>query len=143
MAKVYFAGFVPAEEGGYYISIPDVPNAFTEADTLEDGMKMATDVLSTMLRDFVKNGRPTPEPSPLPEVQEMLAQELEKLDFKAAGEILYQLIQAPSLEMVPVKISISFPRAVLSKIDAKAKAYGFTRSGFLAHAAQAYLREKC
>ena len=67
MAKVYFAGFVPAEEGGYYISIPDVPNAFTEADTLEDGMKMATDVLSTMLRDFVKNGRPTPEPSPTPE----------------------------------------------------------------------------
>jgi predicted RNase H-like HicB family nuclease len=142
MAIFYFAGFVPVEDGGFHITIPDVPRCFTQADTLEDGMEAAAEVLAMCLRDMVENNRPTPEPSPLPKVREMVAEELRELECEEeGGEILYPLIAAPSLDMAPVKISISMPKAVLQEVDAKAKAAGFTRSGFLAHAAQAYQQE--
>jgi predicted RNase H-like HicB family nuclease len=141
MTTYYLAGFVPSPGGGYHITMPDVPNCFTCADTLEEGMEMATDVLAMMLRDLAESNQPIPEPSPLPAVRDMVARELQSIDSEAAGEILYQLVPAPALDMVPVKLSISMPRAVLAEVDAKAKALGYTRSGFLAHAAQAYPRE--
>jgi predicted RNase H-like HicB family nuclease len=138
MAKYYIAGFVPSPDGGYHITVPDVPNCFTCADTLEEGMEMAMDVLAMMLRDLAESNQPAPDPSPLPAVREMVARELESIECEAAGEILYQLVPAPALDMVPVKLSISMPKAVLAEVDAKAKAAGYTRSGFLALAAQAY-----
>ena len=141
MAKYYIAGFVPSPGGGYHITVPDVPNCFTCADTLEEGMEMATDVLAMMLRDLTESKRPAPEPSPLPAVRDMVTRELRSIECEAAGEILYQLVPAPALDMVPVKLSISMPRAVLAEVDAKAKALGYTRSGFLAHAAQVYRQE--
>lgn len=140
MATYYFAGFVPSG-GSYHITIPDVPNCFTCAGSLEEGMVMAADVLSMMLRDRVENGQAVPAPSPLETVRELVRKELEELDEKPEGEVLYQLVPAPSLNMVPVKVSISMPRAVLDEVDAKAKSLGFTRSGFLAHAAQRYAAE--
>jgi len=141
MAKFYVAGFVPASGGGYHITVPDVPNCFTCAGTPEEGMEMAADVLAMTLRDLAESKQPIPEPSPLPIVREMVARELRSIGCEADGEILYQLIPAPSLDMAPVKLSISLPRAVLAEVDAKAKALGYTRSGFLAHAAQAFCQE--
>ncbi len=143
MKRMYFAAFMPEEEGGYSIVIPDVPNCFTCADTLEEGVEMAEDVLGMMLRDLAAENKPIPEPSSLEEVRKKTAQHLAEIEHQAAGEILYQLIAAPSLDMTPVKLSISMPKAVLAEVDAKAKACGFTRSGFLVHAAQAYRQEQC
>jgi len=138
MKTYYLAAFMPAEEGGYDIVIPDVPNAFTCADTLEEGFEMAADVLSMMLRDLVENNKAIPEPSPLEEVKIKTARHLKNIGHQPAGEILYQLVPAPNLDMVPVKVTISLPKAILADIDTKAKGYGYTRSGFLAAAAQSY-----
>jgi len=138
MKTYYFAAFMPAQEGGFDIVIPDVPNAFTCADSLEEAFAAAQDVLSLMLRDLVSDKKTTPRPSPLETVKEKTAQHLKNIDHEPAGEILYQLIPAPSLDMAPVKVTVSFPKAVLDEIDAKAKSTGYTRSGFLAQAAQAY-----
>ena len=138
MKTYYLAAFMPAEEGGYDIVIPDVPNAFTCADTLEEGFEMAAAVLSMMLRDLVENTKAIPAPSPLEEVKTKTARHLKDIDHQPAGEILYQLVPAPNLDMAPVKVTISLPKAVLVDIDAKAKGHGYTRSGFLAAAAQAY-----
>ena len=95
------------------------------------------------LRDMAENNRPVPEPSSLQRVRELLSEELRDLECGAEGEILYPLIVAPSLDMAPVKLSISMPRAVLAEVDAKAKALGYTRSGFLVHAAQVFLQDHC
>ena len=138
MKTYYLAAFMPAEEGGYDIVIPDVPNAFTCADTLEEGFEMAASVLSMMLRDLVENNKAIPAPSPLEEVKEKTARHLKDIDHYPAGEILYQIVPAPYWDMAPVKVTISLPKAVLAAIDAKAKGHGYTRSGFLAAAAQAF-----
>ena len=142
MKSYYLTAFMPAEEGGYDIVIPDVPNAFTCADTLEEGFEMAADVLSMMLRDLIKNNKTIPEPSPLEKVKAKTALHLKNIDHQPAGEILYQLVPAPNLDMAPVKVTISLPKAVLVDIDTKAKGYGYTRSGFLAVAAQAYPQDR-
>lgn len=141
MHKYYFAAFIPEQEGGFHIVFPDVENAFTEADNLDEAMDMAADVLSLILRKMVQDNQAIPAPSGLEIVRERTAQYLRHIGHQADGEIHYQLIPAPSLDMVPVKLSISLPRAVLDEIDAKAKANGFTRSGFLAQAAQAWRPE--
>ena len=141
MSRFYFAGFVPTQDG-YHIIIPDIPSCFTCADTLDEGMDMAADVLAMMLRDMTANNQSVPEASPLPRVRELVAEALRELEYAPAGEILYPLIAAPVLDMVPVKLAISLPKAVLTEIDAKAKSLGYTRSGFLAHAAQTY-QERC
>ena len=138
MSTYYLAAFMPAEEGGYNIVIPDVPNAFTCADTLEEGFEMAAGALSMMLRDLVENNKAVPEPSSLEEVKSKTARRLKDIEHQPAGEILYQLVPAPNLDMAPVKVTISLPKAVLVDIDAKARGYGYTRSGFLSVAAQAY-----
>ncbi len=138
MKSYYLAAFMPAAEGGFDIVIPDVPNAFTCADTLVEGYEMAVDVLSLMLRDLAENKKPIPEPSPLETVKEKTARHLQEIGHTPAGEVLYQLIPAPNLDMTPVKVTISLPKATLTEIDDMAKKEGFTRSGFLAHAAQVY-----
>lgn len=138
MKNFYFAAFMPAEEGGYDIVIPDIPNALTDADTLEEGFERAESVLSLMLKDLALEKKELPAPSGLSEVKEKTAQHLAGIDHTPAGEILFQLIPAPGLDMAPVKVTVSFPKSVLDEIDAKARSEGFTRSGFLAHAATSY-----
>ena len=50
MAKyVYPAVFTQEAEGGYSINFPDLPNCFTSAPTLEEGLEMAADVLCLTL----------------------------------------------------------------------------------------------
>lgn len=142
MKKLYFAAFMPAPEGGFDIVIPDVPNAFTCADTLEEAYAMAVDVLDTMLRDLAENNKPLPEPSGLEAVKAKTARHLEDIGHAPAGEILYQLIPAPNLDSAPVKVTISLSRSVLDDVDARAKQYGFTRSGFLARAAAQFRPEE-
>lgn len=43
--------------------------------------------------------------------------------------------------MTPIRISVSLPKSVLEQIDAKARQAGYTRSGFLVRAAQAWGHE--
>jgi Uncharacterized conserved protein len=138
MKKFYVAAFMPAEEGGFDIVIPDVPNAFTCAETIEEGFVMAEEVLTMMLRDLAADKKDIPEPSSLAVVKAKTAEHLRGIDHVPAGEILYQLIPAPTLDMTPVKVTISLPKAVLEEIDRMAKSEGFTRSGFITHAAQLY-----
>jgi predicted RNase H-like HicB family nuclease len=142
MGKMYIAAFMPAEEGGWDIVLPDVPGAFTCADTLEEAYMIASEVLALMLRDLAGDKKPLPEPSDLVTVREKTAGHLQTIDHRPAGEILYQLIPAPNLDQTPVKVTISLPKAVLDAVDANARCNGMTRSGFLARAAEEYQEGK-
>jgi antitoxin HicB len=51
------------EAGGYVISFPDVPEAVTQADSVEEGMEMAADCLELILGEYIRRGRPIPPPS--------------------------------------------------------------------------------
>lgn len=64
----YPALFHKAEEGGFWISFPDIPECLTEGDNMEDAYNMAIDALGLCLEDMEKNNIPFPEPSPVDKI---------------------------------------------------------------------------
>lgn len=138
MKKYYIAAFMPAKEGGFDIVIPDVPGTSTSADTLGAAYAKAHKALSRMLREMAGEKKKIPAPSPIDEVRKKTAEYIETLDHDPEGEILYQLIPAPNLNMTPVKVTISLPKSILDELDAKAREGGLTRSGFVGRAVLAY-----
>ena len=133
--KYYFAQFSPVKEGGYAVWFPDIPEAVTQGEDLEEAMFMAGDVLKMWLEDYTKEGRPLPEPSTLEEAKRKVAEWEADLDVEKVGEDIYPLIAAPDLDRTPVKVTMSFPRNVLREIDRRAEQAGMTRSGYVASVA--------
>lgn len=52
--------FQKAEEGGYIVSIPEMPGCVTQAETFEEGLAMIKDALEGLLQVAVKHGDPIP-----------------------------------------------------------------------------------
>lgn len=134
----YFALFLPVQEGGYAVEFPDIPEAFTQGDTLEECMDMARDVLSIAVEEYARAKKQLPSPSPLANVREAAEKAMREPGMDSSREPLTQLFQAPEIDMTPVKLNISMTRAALAGIDEKARRLGMTRSGLLVRAAQAY-----
>lgn len=63
MAKYVYPAIFTPEENGYSISFPDIESCYTSAQTLEDGMVMANDVLCLKLYDMEENGDVIPAAS--------------------------------------------------------------------------------
>lgn len=53
----------PAEEGGFIITFPDVPEAITQGEDEEGALLCAVDALETALSLYVDNRHPLPIPS--------------------------------------------------------------------------------
>jgi predicted RNase H-like HicB family nuclease len=138
MKTYYIAAFIPSEDGGFEIVIPDIPNCFTSADTLELAFDSASRELSQRLSEMVENKEPVPEPTSLEEVMTKTAQLLHYLEHQPAGEIHYHLIFSPNLEDALVRVTITISKSILESIDNKAKIYGLSRSGFISAAIVAY-----
>lgn len=64
MAKyVYPAIFTREAESAYSISFPDFESCYTSAQSLEEGMEMAADVLCLTLYEMEERGETPPAPS--------------------------------------------------------------------------------
>lgn len=63
--KQYFypAIFHTAEEGGVWVSFPDLPECLTEGDTIDEAYEMAVEALGLSLTDRIRNNEPLPSPS--------------------------------------------------------------------------------
>lgn len=61
--KYIYPAIFEKDEKSYYIFFPDLKNCFTQGDDVEDGMKMAEDVLCLNLYDMEVEGLPIPEAS--------------------------------------------------------------------------------
>ena len=64
MKYVYPALFHP-EEGGFFISFPDIDGCFTQATSIPEGLDMATDALSLMLWHMEEEHMEVPASSPI------------------------------------------------------------------------------
>ena len=63
MAKyAYPAVFTLEENGSYSINFPDLEGCYTCADSLEEGIKMAEDVLALILYGYETDAREIPKP---------------------------------------------------------------------------------
>lgn len=134
----YFEVFLPTVEGGYAIVSPDFPELVSQGDTLEECVVMGADALAIVAEEYAKVRRALPEPASLEQVRRYAAEEMQGEGADTSREPLFQLFQAPNVDLTPVKISISLPKADLEAIDAKARRLGMTRSGLMTKAAQAY-----
>lgn len=69
MKYVYPVIFEDAEEGGYVVTVPDIPCCFTQSDDMADAIFMAEDVIAMMLAEYEDEGKPVPTPSKIEDVK--------------------------------------------------------------------------
>lgn len=64
MKKLFYpALFHLAEEGGFWVSFPDLPECLTEGDDMEQAYSMAIDALGLAITSRRQEGGPLPAPS--------------------------------------------------------------------------------
>lgn len=64
MKKLFYpALFHKAEEGGFWITFPDLPECITEGDDMEQSYDMAADALGLAITSRMENKEPLPIPS--------------------------------------------------------------------------------
>ena len=52
-----------AEEGGFVVTFPDIPEAITQGESVEDALVHASDALASALDFYIEDGNPVPTPS--------------------------------------------------------------------------------
>jgi Uncharacterized conserved protein len=52
----YDVVLIPAPEGGYVVSVPELPDVHTEADTREEALEMARDAIEGYLEAMRERG---------------------------------------------------------------------------------------
>ena len=57
----YTVFFEPAEEGGYIVRVPAMPEICTEGDTLEEARAMAENAIRCVIESNSKLGEPIPK----------------------------------------------------------------------------------
>lgn len=64
MNKLFYpAVFHKAEEGGFWISFPDIPECLTQGETMNEAYEMAIEALGLALTDREKEHQPIPSAS--------------------------------------------------------------------------------
>jgi predicted RNase H-like HicB family nuclease len=138
MKTYYAAGFVLEADGKYSVYFPDILGCYTWGENLAHATEAASDALSDMLGAIAAANGDVPQPSRLEDVRKKV-QEIRRMDgLPCPKDTVYQLVAAPCLDPTPVRVNVSIPRGALAEIDKKAKALGYTRSGYLVHSALHY-----
>ena len=114
----------------YGISFPDLPGCITAGVDLDDARRMAEEALALHLAGMAEDDEPIPEPSSLDAVMA----DRENRDAVAI------LVRAPAATTKAVRVNMTIPEDQLEQIDEFATEYGYTRSGFLLHAAKKAMR---
>jgi predicted RNase H-like HicB family nuclease len=110
------------------VMVPDLPGCFSAADSgIDEAIENAKEAIELWIEAALERGMEIPKPSLITDLQK-------KKEFKgwiwAVAEIDPALL-SDEIE----RINITLPKRVLSRLDAKAKKAGETRSGFIAHLA--------
>ncbi|MCD8011573.1 MAG: type II toxin-antitoxin system HicB family antitoxin [Lachnospiraceae bacterium] len=71
MKKLFYpALFHTAEEGGYWVTFPDIPECVTEGDNMEEAYSMAVDALGLALTERMKENDSIPDVSKIEDIKE-------------------------------------------------------------------------
>jgi antitoxin HicB len=79
----YPARLKPQAEGGYVVTFPDIPEAITQGEDVEDALKHAADGLESALEFYFEARRPVPPPS-----KPKRGQKLVELPLSVAAKVL-------------------------------------------------------
>ena len=110
----------------YGVSFPDLPGCVTAGRDLDEARIFAEEALALHIGGLVEDGEALPEPSSMESVM------ADRENRDAVAVLVF--VKGPASRAV--RINITMPEDVLSRVDAYAEQRGMTRSGFLALAAQ-------
>ena len=110
------------------VVVPDLPGCFSAADSgIDEAIDNAKEAIELWIETALDLGQAIPAPSAITELQK-------KREFK--GWVWAVASIDPALLSDDIeRINITLPKRVLARLDAKAKAVGETRSGYIAHLA--------
>jgi len=123
MAQYVYPAVFTEEDCGYSIRFPDIENCFTSAPNLQDGIKMANDVLCLMLYELEENGDPIP---PASSVRDLAVEDNEFATLISCDTIAYRKF----FDNKAVKKTLSIP----SWLNDMAERAGINFSGTLQEA---------
>ncbi|TPK82995.1 type II toxin-antitoxin system HicB family antitoxin [Mesorhizobium sp. B2-4-17] len=122
-----YIGLIHRDVGSDFgVSFPDFPGVITAGRNLDEARLMAEEALALHIEGLIEDGDAIPEPSSL----EAVMADAVNRDGVAI------LVAAKTEARKTVRINVTLPDDVLQRIDAFAEAHGYTRSGFLAKAAE-------
>lgn len=123
--------YVHKDEGSAYgLTFPDFPGCFSAADELADLPRMAQEAVEVHFEGEEME-------IPVPSAPEQWAADER---FKGGYWMLVD-IDLAKIHSQPVRLNISLPEYLVTRIDNYAKAHHLSRSGFLAKAAEREMRE--
>ncbi len=107
------------------VVVPDLPECFSAADTLDEVMSGAEEAIAAWIDAIPDAGMAIPAPSSLEALHPHPAYHEWALAVVSVDPAL--------LDDTIERVNITLPRRVLKRLDALARAAGETRSGFIAH----------
>ncbi|MGX5849879.1 type II toxin-antitoxin system HicB family antitoxin [Mesorhizobium sp. PL10] len=119
-------------ESDFGVSFPDFPGLVTAGQDLDDARGMAEEALAFHIEGLVEDGEAIPEPSSLAEIMASA--------INRDGVAI--LVEVKTETKKVVRVNVTLPADVLQRIDAFAEAHGYTRSGFLAKAAEKVMQQE-
>lgn len=109
------------------VAVPDLPGCFSAGDTMDEAISNASEAMTLWIDTALDDGLDIPAPSRIDKLREIP-------DYQGWIWALAEIDPA-LLEDQTERVNITLPRRVLARLDAKARASGETRSGFIAHLA--------
>ena len=110
------------------VVVPDLPGCFSAADSgIDEAIENAEQAIELWIETALDMGQNIPAPSSITDLQK-------NPDYK--GWIWAVASIDPALLSDEIeRVNISLPKRVLARLDAKAKAFGESRSGYIAQLA--------
>lgn len=110
------------------VVVPDLPGCFSAADSgIDEAIENAKAAIELWIEAALDSGNAVPPPSSIATLQENPA-------FSGWIWAIVQIDPAVMDDTIE-RINITLPRRILARIDAKARAAGESRSGYIAHLA--------
>ena len=100
------------EEGGYYVTFPDVPEALTGGETQEETLELASDALAVALAFYVHDRRDIPQPSRLGKGQHAVSVP----PIIAAKLSLYQAMRTQKVTNVALAKQLGISESAVRKL---------------------------
>ena len=106
------------------VIVPDLPGCFSAGDTLDMAIANAEEAAAAWIDAALDAGESIPAPSSVDSV---------RAQAEFSGWLLGVInVELALLDDTVERVNITLPRRVLARIDAKARAQGESRSGFIA-----------
>jgi predicted RNase H-like HicB family nuclease len=133
----YFALIHKDATSSYGVTFPDLPGCVTAADTAQEALRVAQQVLAFHLAGMTQDGDAIPPPRSMDEI---LADPEGAEEAAGATWALIPAITQGGGK--PMRLSLSLDRATLDLIDAGAAARGLTRSAFMTAASLRWIAQE-